>query len=136
MSTRIRNSRYSRRRITPAQEPSKAVAAVAAPTSVATPAEAPQPTQLENINLRFGFIPVNDRQAAIEVHEEIWGNKRYYVAALCEEPSICIKALSLREAVGTLVRHLRRSPTIRRYYFEDLPARPRWVGRVGPESFS
>ncbi|MNS37083.1 hypothetical protein D3C72_692850 [compost metagenome] len=44
------------------------------------------------------------------------------MAALSEDPSICVKALELREALAVLIRHLKRSPTIKRYFFDQPPS--------------
>jgi hypothetical protein len=127
MSQRVLNSRFSRRRTRghgtrPSAPP--AVAAEGQATDAApepTPSEAPA----ETLNIRFGYIMLYDKLTVLEVCEEVWGNKRYFAAALSEDPSLCIKALTLEEAIYQLVRHLVMSPTIRRYYL-DQPPDPTW----------
>jgi hypothetical protein len=126
MSSRVLNSRYSRRRggarsaeAVPPPAAAREVAASAVAGRVAGPEAKAGP---ETINIRFGFATLHGKTTVIEVSEEVWGNKRYYVAALSEDPSICVKALDLREALVVLVRHLKRSPTIKRYFFDQPPA--------------
>lgn len=136
MSCRVLNSRYSRRRSggrsSEGAKPTAASAAAAsaaaasqeeaAATTAAKAAEAAAKAEPETINIRFGFATLHGKTTVIEVSEEVWGNKRYYVAALSEDPSICVKALELREALAVLIRHLKRSPTIKRYFFDQPPS--------------
>lgn len=136
MSSRLLNSRYSQRRSggrsSESAKPSAASAAAAAAAAAsqeeaaaiaaACAAEVATQAQPETINIRFGFVTLHGKTTVIEVSEEVWGNKRYYVAALSEDPSICVKALELREALAVLIRHLKRSPTIKRYFFDQPPS--------------
>jgi hypothetical protein len=136
MSSRVLNSRYSRRRggdrTSEGTRPIAASAAAAsaaaasqeeaAATAAARSAAAAAKAEPETINIRFGFATLHGKTTVIEVSEEVWGNKRYYVAALSEDPSICVKALELREALFVLFRHLKHSPTIKRYFFDQPPS--------------
>lgn len=124
MSQRVLNSRFSRRRTRGhGTRPSAPVAGTTAPAAAeARPVEVTPPVApAETLNIRFGYIMLYDKLTVLEVCEEVWGNKRYFAAALCEDPSLCIKALTLEEAIYQLVRHLVMSPTIRRYYLDQPP---------------
>jgi hypothetical protein len=128
MSQRVLNSRFSRRRTRGhGAKPSAPTAGTTAPTTAAAqPVEVPPiEAPAETLNIRFGYIMLYDKLTVLEVCEEVWGNKRYFAAALSEDPSLCIKALTLEEAIYQLVRHLVMSPTIRRYYL-DQPPDPAW----------
>jgi hypothetical protein len=128
MSQRVLNSRFSRRRMRGhGTRPTSPTPGTAAPALVETPAVAVPPSEApaETLNIRFGYIMLYDKLTVLEVCEEVWGNKRYFAAALSEDPSLCIKALTLEEAIYQLVRHLVMSPTIRRYYL-DQPPDPTW----------
>jgi hypothetical protein len=128
MSQRVLNSRFSRRRSRGHGDkpvaPAAGTPAVAETAAQPTGAAAPEATA-ETLNIRFGYIMLYDKLTVLEVCEEVWGNKRYFAAALAEDPSLCIKALTLEEAIYQLVRHLVMSPTTRRYYL-DQPTDPAW----------
>lgn len=126
MSSRILESRFTRtggrRRSGKQTTELNAPAETTGPLKEELDAEAPEEEEIpQTLNIRFGFIQLYGKLTVIEVSEEVWGNHRYYCAALSDDPSICIKSLELNEAIVTLVRHLVRSPTIRKYYFEKDP---------------
>jgi hypothetical protein len=139
MSQRVLNSRFSRRRMRGhATRPSAPAASTTAPEVQAAEPKGPTPSDApaETLNIRFGYIMLYDKLTVLEVCEEVWGNKRYFAAALSEDPSLCIKALTLEEAIYQLVRHLVMSPTIRRYYLQQppslsLPGYPMYARQLG-----
>lgn len=129
MSSRILESRFSRtggrRRSGKQTTELNAPAETTGPLKERPEEEATEEEEIpRTLNIRFGFISLYGKLTVIEVSEEVWGNHRYYCAALSDDPSICIKSLDLKEAILTLVRHLVRSPTIRKYYFEKHVENP------------
>jgi hypothetical protein len=135
MSSRVINSRFNR---TESRRGSARIIKAAMPAEPRTVepeaalADNMPEGEPETLNLRFGFVMVHGKMTVIDLSEEIWGTHRYFCASLSEDPSVCIKALSAEEALVTLIRHLRLSPTIRSYYFERttavMPRRlPKWA---------
>jgi hypothetical protein len=138
MSSRVLNSRFNRREtrssstakaaVTPADRDSPKAAPVTPAAAELPgqavagdhPAAAAPPVACEPV--KFGFVRLFGQLTVIEVSEEVWGSRRYYKAVFSADPSVCIKAPQLDEAVVTLIRHLMRSPTIRRIHFGQ-PAR-------------
>ena len=119
MSTRILNSRFNSAERRGARVAGRRAAPAPLPQKEVVPPPEPTMPPVETLNVRFGFVTLFGKLTVIEVSEEVWGNRRYYTAAFSADPAVCIKALDLEEAVSTLLRHLVRSPSLRRFHFEQ-----------------